>query len=102
MVVQTSSSPTFRPIRLSIPTNTTLNFTPLLNRHPSPLIVNGQLNLHALAASHLSPDSALNVLCNCEWTTEGTIAIVQGIVNAMHAHQTEYDLKVGKLESNIR
>jgi hypothetical protein len=102
MVIQTTSSPTLRPIGLSIPTDATINLTPLPNRHPSPLIVNGQLDLHALAASRLSPDSALNVLHDCEWTTEGTIAIVQGIINALHACQTKHNLKVGALKSNIR
>jgi hypothetical protein len=101
MVVQASSSPTLRPIGLSIPADATANLAPLPNRHPHLLIVNGQLDLQALAASRLSPDSAFNVLRDHEWTTEGTLAIVKGIVNALHARQREHDLQVATLKSNI-
>jgi hypothetical protein len=101
MVVQASLSPTLHPIGLSIPTDAPINLTPLPDCHPNLLIVNRQLDLHALAASWLSPDSVLNMLHDHKWTTKGTIAIVQGIVNALHARQTEHDLQVAALKSNI-
>jgi hypothetical protein len=41
------------------------------------------------------------VLCDHEWTTEGTLAIIKGIVNALHARQWEHDLQVAALKSNI-
>jgi hypothetical protein len=101
MVVQMSSSPTLRPIGLSIPADATANLTPLPNCRPHPLIIDGQLDLQALAASRLSPDSAFNVLRDREWTTEGTLAIVKGIVNALHARQREHDLQVETLKNDI-
>jgi hypothetical protein len=52
-------------------------------------------------ASHLSPNSAYNVLHDCKWTQEGTLTIVKGIINLVHACQTEHKLKVRKLESDI-
>jgi hypothetical protein len=101
MVVQTTSSPTLRPVGLSLPADTTPNLTPLPGRRPHPLIIDGQLDLQALAASRLSPDSAFNVLRDREWTAEGTLAIVKGIINALHSRQREHDLQVEALKNNI-
>jgi hypothetical protein len=40
--------------------------------------------LVALSAARLSPDSALNLLRQRDWSPESTVAIVTGIVNATH------------------
>jgi hypothetical protein len=116
-----SVSLTLHPIGISLPDNQLPNLITPPEQHPHPLIVNGRcphplivneqcphpliidgcLDLHALTTSHLSPDSTFNILHDCKWTTEGTLAIVKGIVNVIHAHQAEHDLKVRKLESDI-
>jgi hypothetical protein len=102
MAITMTASPTLRPIGISIPADAIPNLIPLPGRRPNPLIVDGRIDLHALAASCLSPDSAFNVLRDREWTAEGTLAIVKGIINAIHTCQTEHDRKVGELEDNIQ
>ena len=71
------------------------------NKRVHPIIVNGQLDLIALAAAQLSPDSALNILHTCQWTTEGTIAIATALVNTIHSRMAEADKREGELKARI-